>query len=414
MSSIAFPLVSLNYREWVSAVADCMTREIRPRPGVKSDLDWQAVERRAAIRSKAVKLLSCITSVKAYSCHDCGTPAEQSGRLNGLKDEERCHARSCPRCARIRSAQLKEWGERLQANIACMFAASEAEKLGYRLRFVTLTTRHDPSDADDHTVERLTERLAGLRDAFAAIWKNELDKILSFDLWRPKAIPFRELRYYRKDRRLGPDKNGNEIVLHKCPERVAEQARLAAFLGAWCFVELAGSGHVHLHVLFFGPWVDLNTPAGDFGASPAGWLDVGRRAFPDLGEVADVRIADGSAVAELAKYPLKVPGAAALDWLAGVPLKAPDGSPGLIHPMLAARWEIALHGVRISDKYGSFRSVGGDKQPIEPATAPATACPCCGAVAWLAIDLPLPLFLQLCETKSVARPMGTIRAKKLE
>jgi hypothetical protein len=397
----------------LSAVVDAMAREIRPRLGVQADLDWQAVAKRAAIKSKSVKMLSCISQIRGFVCGDCGTPAEGAAGLTGLTDAERCHARSCPRCARIKAAELREWGGRLQDNIATMFKACKAEKTNYRTRFVTLTTAHNPTDAHDHTVEKLAARVAGLRAAFSAIWRSEVDRVLGFDVWCERVVPRNLVRKYRKDRRLGVDPvTGGERVLVKDPERVAENLHRAAFLGAWGFVELAGSGHVHLHVLYFGPWVNLHAEPSPFGVTEPGWVEIGQRAFPELGEISDVRIADGNAVGELAKYPLKIPGGASVQWLAGEPLENPDGGPGLIHPVLAARWEIALHGQRVSEKYGSFRAVGGAPPPLDAEAPPTALCSCCGAVSWQVKHFEIVLWLRLCEIKNIERPLGNPRARE--
>lgn len=298
----------------------------------------------------------CISKVVGHTCGRCGRPAGGNGQLVGCRGRHVCHARSCPRCARRRSAQLLAWGAVLRETLATMSEWCSGVGLDYRPRLVTLTGVYDPSCEEDLTVAALRSRWAGLMDAWRLILKRE-----------------REL---------------------------AEDGGSPRHLGAWATVELAGTGHVHLHVLWFGPWVDLPQ-----------WISWGREAYPELGEVSDVRAADLDCIAEVAKYPAKIPGAMAADWIAGGECRTEDGRPGLLHPTLAARWEVALFGRRFGERYGSFRSLPHpeDTEVIEASPVPEAPCRVCGGIDWYAVSLSPRTWIRICRAAGV-EPLGNPRA----
>lgn len=291
---------------------------------------------------------------------------------------------------------------------------SAADGLDYRLRLVTLTAVHRPEEEEDHTVAALSARWEGLRAAWSAIWASVRAAVLAEDVWRQREVTRGEAMRRRKDRR-GQRADGAWFVVERDPSRVARNARRAAYLGAWAAVELAGTGHVHLHVLFFGPWVELEPWGKEYPLFP-GWIATGRRAYPELGDVADVRLADVSAVAEIAKYPMKGLGATAssFDWLSGDAEGRDDnGDPCLLHPVLAARWEAALLGRRVRDLYGSFRSVPepeDDTDETEEEVPPSAPC-ACGAESWCPCEVSLKTWWRWCREAGVD-PLAGMRAMK--
>jgi hypothetical protein len=255
----------------------------------------------------------------------------------------------------VRSAQLRAWGKELQEHIAALSDTSEGAGVDFRLRLVTLTDVYDPSDEADLTVEALRRRVAGMREA-----------------WR--------------------------VILASVRGSVARRVR--KMIGSWSNVEMSGTGHVHLHILYFGPYVNLSE-----------WVELGREGYDRLGDIADVRLADINTVAQLAHYPIKTPGGAASRWLAGAEAFDKDGRPALSHPRLVARWEIALFGVRTGDRYGSFRGVKAPENKIvsEKGARPVEPCPCCGSTNWMRVQCSFSDWVRTCDRHGVVEHLGNPR-----
>jgi hypothetical protein len=334
-SRAVFRPVRRGYWTWVRAVSHEMRAEVRRRvenidTGESIEVypaGWtSAGSVRRSIESRATKLVRCMRRVEGRVCGN-GTPGSGCGRpvtrgvfrmkppRHGRRvlpeyhhSNERCHARSCPRCARIRAAHYHAFG----AAVADLFAVSREEQIAaygwhsHRARLVTLTSVRDPADPEAHTVKALADRADGLRRAVRAIvaWQRD-----SSGARRPHV-------------------------------------------GAFYAVECAGTGHIHVHVLAHVAWVEK-----------AEWIEVGRAGYtdrhgrhfdgyPELGIIADVRLCDEKTIAEVAKYPLKTPGSGigAEDWIAGEPRE-------VMHPVLVARWEIATLGTRLVERYGLCRAV---------------------------------------------------------
>jgi hypothetical protein len=255
---------------------------------------------------------------------------------------ERCHARSCPRCARIRAANYRDFGARVAKlfDTLCDRQMQEWGSWRYRARHVVLTVGRDVADPAEHTAVALRERREGLRRAWRAIlaWLRDTN---------PRA----------------------------------------EWIGAFVSDECQGTGHVHLHVLFHGPWVKAAQ-----GEAPAEWTEIGRAGYTDarrihwpgyerLGYIKPRGIVGAVAIAEVAKYPLKTPGSGkhAESWIAGQRRL-------VMHPRLVARWEIATFGARLVERYGIVREVpppdndgenDGNEETEIPAP-PREPCPWCG------------------------------------
>jgi hypothetical protein len=140
--------------------------------------------------------------------------------------------------------------------------------------------------------------------------------------------------------------------------------RSGELTAAWSGIEVAGNGHVHAHTL-------IVLPPGDVTAAPE-LVDLIRAAGFD--DVADARQAGPETVVEVVKYSVKSP-----SWESAVD---PDTSrPTLIHPRVAAHWQLATRGVRLCERYGLARGVPtSEEQPQEEQPAAALACPCCASV----------------------------------
>jgi hypothetical protein len=386
----AYRQVRRSYWPWVRAVSHEIRNEVRREtididtgevieaypPGERSQNSL-----RRAMESRASKLVRCMRRVEGRVCGSptyehlgCGRPrsrgvfrmkeARHGKRVKAeyVHSSERCHLRSCPRCARIRAANYHAYGEQL----ADLFASNRDDQIAlwgshdYRAKLVTLTSVRDPADPEAHTVAALRERIAGLHDALRAI-----------------------LAWVRSD------------------------VREPGWVGAFRSVELAGTGHVHLHVLYHGPFVDLER-----------WVAVGREGFTDrrgrvspgfseLGSVGDVREADEETIAEVAKYPLKTPGSGerAGEWIGGKAVEC-------IHPILVARWEVATYGMRLVERYGLCRQVAAPDEEAEneeTLTPEAPIAPClCGYTETKIVVYPTREWISLCRVAHVA-PFGTPR-----
>lgn len=139
--------------------------------------------------------------------------------------------------------------------------------------------------------------------------------------------------------------------------------------GAVARVELSSGGHVHLHVLYFGPWRDKRTLA-----KLAGCFVKVRELRCRGSQRPEDALRD--AAKECAKYTAKGLGPLSSEWIAG-------GSRRVIHPELAAHWIVGTRGVKLGRVYGLARDAwraelaAEPSKPSEPPSPPA--CACCGA-----------------------------------
>lgn len=156
-------------------------------------------------------------------------------------------------------------------------------------------------------------------------------------------------------------------------------AQLRAHCGAvaaYVAAEISERGHVHLHCVVLSRWIDPGWLAGLWGA------------------YVDVRALRG--VAEVAKYVAKTHSPLDAAWIGG-------DSRSLIHPRLAARWEVATKRVHLRRSFGELR---GLELPEEPPAGRDDCCEC---------GQPVPDWLselwQPGSTESVARAAARAREK---
>lgn len=337
-----YPKVDSPYQEYIRDVSAALRRELEALP--EGDM-------RTGLEHRSHAMLFCAASIAGYVCEECGAPAEASGAFwdpdTGYGHKRRpCNARICPRCARRRSAVMRTWGERVRA------AVGELPE-GWSWKFITLTAPYDNASEGDLSVEGLRERWAGYRKAWRAIWA-----------------------WIKKD----------------CPKELRPR------LGAVSTVELQGTGHVHLHCLFVGPYIDKERLEA-----------VAKKAWPRCG-FSKINFADPGAIAEIAKYPVATKGGACESWLGGHRALDEDERtgelvPALVHPVLAARWEIALYQRHVCDRFGAFRKLKFDdievdeKVPLERLPA---FCECGHRHPWTLVIEPT--------TRWIARFAGTGRS----
>lgn len=143
--------------------------------------------------------------------------------------------------------------------------------------------------------------------------------------------------------------------------------RVGGLAAATVRVELSALGHVHAHILYFGPFQHarhLRRLAGCF-------VDV-RELDVVAGDVAGMR----RAVIEATKYALKTVSPARQQWMAGERWR-------VIHPRLAAAWVAATQDAQLVTHRGMMREAMAAEE-IAPQVdsddpAPCACCRRCGA-----------------------------------
>jgi len=274
---------------------------------------------------RADALEDCGVWGTARGCVHCGRPLD-GGFSPSPGTSGYCRTRSCPWCARRRSARSAGLGARI-------LAEPWAEGADWYL--VTVTAPRDPYDPNDGTVEALRSRLAALHAGF-----SRLVKILKKEGGLIGAARGTELS-------SGP--NGH-IHAH------ALVAWRPSARGLRSFVERREDGAKS--------WVR------DPGASE--WWDEAL-VSAGLGEIYDSRpVSDiEKSIAEVLKYAVKAP----------EPSKWNEPRE-VVSPVLAARWELASKGARLREKYGAFRKLTwederGDAEPYTIEDELACQCQNC-------------------------------------
>jgi hypothetical protein len=158
-------------------------------------------------------------------------------------------------------------------------------------------------------------------------------------------------------------------------------------------VEIAGSGFVHLHAIYYGPFVVKS------------WLeDVLSRAYDQIGkswveEIGESQEEQFRAILEIAKYTTKAPSPLSEQWF--------DESREVINPVIAARWELATMALQLTGQLGVMRSSEKKKGLAEVQEQDReedveekdrdVACEQCGEVgAWKWIKWPTMTWVRYC------------------
>lgn len=138
-------------------------------------------------------------------------------------------------------------------------------------------------------------------------------------------------------------------------------ARAGGLAAATLRVEVSTFGHVHLHVLFRGPWIDQRWWARQCGC------------------IVDVRALKGPrGVVEAVKYTLKMPTPTRGEWLSGDARRVP-------HPELAANWLVATRRAQLLRHVGVMREAiiaeeaCGEERDEERDEGARCRCASCGS-----------------------------------
>jgi len=282
----------------------------------------------------------CGAVVAVRKCECCGEERVGSGSYAG--SHRTCKWTTCPTCGWVRSKKVQEFYNDIWDRI------SGPED--YKWQFYTVTTKYNPFDEEDVTVEALRRRTFAIKKAVSTLW----NKVLKCD----EAAMFRT-------------------------------------------IECSVRGHVHSHVLYFGPELsgeDLTVAAQDFCGQEIGHVHREVIEFGDqMGNQLPVSIE--RAVRYMAKGTSGYGSDFDEDYQAGL-----TNGVGM-DPVLAARWEIASQRIHLSQKYGALRGIKyqrSDYTHEEPDDS-EVACQSCGVVGeWKNAYRSAELWIVKCHDEGVS------------
>ena len=345
-----FPTVKTGYYSYINQVSSQIMDM------VWFDRDRLSSKARRGMRRRARAMRDCFDSALGQRCSSCARPRPESGSLIHSEEHHKpCKARSCPRCARTRSAKMSLEGSNKIGAVEEL-EKSKAHKTqlhGYNWRLVTFTVQYNPDDIEDFSISEINNRIRILRQAWRGVWG---------------------------------------IVKKR-----------DTFAGAASGLEIAGTGNIHLHVLMYSRY----TKRDDLSE----WA---KNASPAIGFI-DVRRADSKSIREVYKYSVKGPGSKNGDWLLGISPKVykKDKEPEhaeLINPKLAALWEIATYGMRLNESYGLLRDIRPEltnRQLDEEAERRLDKKCACGCGEWIDVCTPVKRWIIDCNNAFVL-PFGNM------
>jgi hypothetical protein len=256
------------------------TRAVQEAMRAEAEAMPHGKQRRAMLR-KATALGYCGVQTRVRQCA-CGSCRPGSGVQHTPDAGKPCNCRSCSLCAR-RRAQI------FRHELAATMTRIEPRK-GWSWKHIVVQTSYRPTDPNEVTVDALRARVRGVTAAVRAAW------------------------------RVGLGQSGAGL-------------RFA--------VEIAGSGFVHVHAIYWGPYIAKK------------WLeDVLSRAYAQIGmswieEIGGSREEQVKAILEVAKYTTKAPSPLSEHWF--------EDAREVIHPALAARWELATSAIQLTGQLGVMR-----------------------------------------------------------
>lgn len=364
---------SMAWRSWVEATADAL-RDVHRAPDLASEL-------RACGRDCWVM--------------DCSACEESFARVEVRAS---CDVRVCPWCARRRSAARVEaiggaisrlpeviQSQRLQADADARSRASEAleardhwrevarragERRASRVAYWSLRASSEratsvsrdrarvlasKAEREETAVIRRAERSAAKAEHRYRTARREIQAIreasslrldggVRLGRWRWRLVTIGEPWRPSDPREVDAAglRRRIDAVLRRWSRCWAEGAKAGGLAAAYASVECSANGHVHVHVLYLGPWIDVRWWTRVAGVK----VDV-----REVDYVPGVERAQPSqaALMEAVKYALKSPSPWAREWLSGKARK-------VAHPRLAAAWVIATRHHQIARAFGTLRA----------------------------------------------------------
>lgn len=286
------------------------------------------------------------------SCGGCGDVREGSGTFSGTTS---CKTKACPFCCWRRAKEVGDFFD---------LAFRAVDHPGYRWQMVTVTIPYEPAEAA--TVEDLRRRAHRAGKVGAFLWKAELKQ------------------------------DGAGMYRH---------------------VEVSKRGHVHLHALYFGPPLDhvvlerlVQTSAhadtvGSIHVQAVDYVHRPREGTKGLREVSDDPRGSQEGLKRAARYISKGldlgGGTHEESWMADQSLAA------TVDPRLAARWDIATYGMKLSQRYGCLVGLDLDAEPQadeespqEPEEDDDVVCTGCGCVGdWHTVAVRTDEYILSCHAK---------------
>lgn len=308
-------------------------------------------------KAKARSYQSCGQIVAVRTC-DCGVPRSKTAISPPGDPMMRCTMDCCQHCGRRRADILSR---NIQSKISSMPLTDK-----FYLMLITFTEASSPGDPAQYTVESLRGRVAALRVGLRSLWDTK--------------------------RHLGSEIKGRLKLGNPT---------------STCFfyrVEISDNGAIHAHGIYYGPIRKKDQIESILKQAwpNAGFVDIKTIANTDQlklyqksqntpnHKLSDVERKVNDNIREVAKYTVKGPSPFDEDHLAGAPRWRLD-------PALAAKWEIATYGQRLTEWYGTLRGTAEAEAEAETLAAAVldaevqtaqqlaeqdgdVVCDCCGLV----------------------------------
>jgi len=171
-------------------------------------------------------------------------------------------------------------------------------------------------------------------------------------------------------------------------------------------IECSVRGHVHAHLLYYGPPVDeqaLTDTAQKLCGDGVGYIH--KRPIEGGDEMGNQLPME---VAKRARYMAKGTSGYGAEFDEGHHGYHGDKSPSM-HPKLAARWELATQRIHLAQKYGAFRGIKYQRSDYsyEPQDDSEVACEHCGVVGeWHDEFQRAEVWMQDCHARGNAAMIG--------
>ena len=342
-----------------------------------------AALRYIGLPAQADSLEECGKYATVYPCGDCGT------EYGAVQVRVTCRNRACPGCARraardhvqqVESAVrhidrlMAERRPVVQAKLLAESVRTEAifkgwredvkeskATLGKRLDRLATVVQSGGSvsrlqglvEKAEREVARVTEKRdeANLRKNTARFRYERTKDEFSWKMvtigaqWDPTDVF--EYRVKALGERL-------DEVLKAFQRLLAAGADVGGLAAASLHIEISLSGHIHAHVLYYGPFITQKWWQRNANVGAKRRISVDVRAIYDKKNPQDRAVVTPDSItgglSEAVKYALKAPSMLDAGWVAGMYRKR------VMHPRMAARLQKVLRGVPTLRHYGLMRA----------------------------------------------------------